>query len=96
MNAIIPPIELLLVCMARMAVDGRKQTRLRRRRRRRLGGGHESETESEWFIEKAVGPSMSIVVTNTVKQLQVNVRLTGTTSVQTKRYCVHQKPCVEK
>ena len=28
----------------------------------------ESESESEWFIEKGRGP-MSIVVTNTVKQL---------------------------
>ena len=55
----------------------------------------ERESESEWFIEKGCGP-MSVAVTNTVKQLQVNVRLTGTTSVQTKLYCVHQKPCVEK
>ena len=28
----------------------------------------ESESESEWFIEKGRGP-MSVVVTNTVKQL---------------------------
>ena len=36
-------------------------------------GKRESESESEWFIEKCHGP-LSVVVTNTVKQLQVNVR----------------------
>ena len=35
-------------------------------------GERESESESEWFIENCHGPS-SVVVTNTVKQLQVSV-----------------------
>ena len=37
---------------------------------RERGGGEEREreSESEWFIEKGRGP-MSVVVTNTVKQL---------------------------
>ena len=33
---------------------------------------------------------MSVVMTNTAKQLHINVKFTGTTSVQTKQDCRHQ------
>ena len=49
----------------------------------------------EWFIKKGHGP-MSVVVTNTVSNFRTTEGLTGTTPFQTKEYCVHQKPCVEK
>ena len=45
-----------------------RQTDRQRHRQTERERESESESESEWFIEKGRGP-MSVVVTNTVKQL---------------------------